>query len=87
MSTLFNLQTPELVLDRAKLQRNISRMAARARELGVPLRPHLKTPKSVHVAKLLREAGAQGFCVSTLRAATAASAPSSESTIKVSLQP
>ena len=60
------LETPALVLDRLRLVRNIERMAARARELGVPLRPHLKTPKCVEVAELLADAGAAGFCVSTL---------------------
>ena len=44
-------------------------MAERARALGVPLRPHLKTPKSVHVAKLMASAGAAGFNVSTLKEA------------------
>ena len=63
------LETPALVLDRVRLVRNIERMAARARELGVPLRPHLKTPKCVEVAQLLADAGAAGFCVSTLREA------------------
>ncbi len=64
-----SLETPALVLDRARLVRNVGRMAARARELGVPLRPHLKTPKCVEVAELLADAGAAGFCVSTLREA------------------
>ncbi|MEM9422581.1 MAG: alanine racemase [Pseudomonadota bacterium] len=67
--TLADLQTPSLVLDLPKVRRNIDRMAARARELEVPLRPHLKTPKSVHIAKLLAEAGARGFNVSTLQEA------------------
>lgn len=66
---LSDLQTPSLILDKGKLQANINRMAARARALGVPLRPHLKTPKSVHVAKLLEETGAAGFNVSTLKEA------------------
>lgn len=61
-----SLETPALVLDRARLARNVERMAARARELGVPLRPHLKTPKCLEVGKLLADAGAAGFCVSTL---------------------
>ncbi len=67
--TLAELQTPSLILDRQKMQRNIDRMAARAKELGVPLRPHLKTPKSVHIAKHLQDAGAKGFNVSTLQEA------------------
>ena len=66
---LRELQTPELILDRAIMARNINRMARRAAELGAPLRPHLKTPKSVHVAQHLSEAGAAGFNVSTLREA------------------
>ena len=66
---LADLQTPALILDRAILQLNIARMAARARELNVPLRPHLKTPKSVHVARDLAGAGAAGFNVSTLQEA------------------
>ncbi len=64
-----DLQTPCLLLDREIMQRNIQRMAARARSLGVKLRPHLKTPKSVPVAHALLEAGAQGFTVSTLQEA------------------
>ncbi len=63
------LETPALVLDRTRLTRNIERMAARAREIGVPLRPHLKTPKCVEVARLLADAGAASFCVSTLQEA------------------
>lgn len=63
------LETPALVLDRGRLVRNVERMAARARELSVPLRPHLKTPKCVEIARLLADAGAAGFCVSTLREA------------------
>ncbi len=44
-------------------------MAERARRLGVPLRPHLKTAKSAAVAALVREAGATALTVSTLREA------------------
>lgn len=66
---LSDVQTPELILDRQILKRNIERMATHAAQLGVPLRPHLKTPKSVHVAKLLKAAGATGFNVSTLQEA------------------
>ena len=64
--TLYDLQTPALILDETIMQANIDRMAARAKALGVPLRPHLKTPKSVKVAERLRAAGATGFNVSTL---------------------
>lgn len=66
MTTLHDLPTPCLVLDRPRLQRNISRMADRATELGVLLRPHLKTPKSIEVARLLLARRARGITVSTL---------------------
>ena len=38
--------TPRLLLDEARLERNIARMAERVRELGGALRPHAKTHKS-----------------------------------------
>ena len=66
---LADLQTPALVLDIDIMQANIDKMAARAKELGIPLRPHLKTPKSVHIAQMLKRAGAQGFNVSTIKEA------------------
>jgi D-serine deaminase-like pyridoxal phosphate-dependent protein len=66
MTTLQDLPTPCLVLDRARMQRNIDRMHDRAAELGVPLRPHVKTPKSIDVARLLMHRQARGITVSTL---------------------
>ncbi|GGD39242.1 alanine racemase [Sinisalibacter lacisalsi] len=67
--TLLDLPTPSLVLDRAKLARNIARMAAACRRNGVALRPHLKTAKSIDVARLVLDAGTVGIAVSTLREA------------------
>jgi D-serine deaminase-like pyridoxal phosphate-dependent protein len=52
MTTLADLPTPVLILDRSRLLANIARMQARAKELGVSLRPHLKTAKSAMVAEL-----------------------------------
>ncbi|MCP5270894.1 MAG: alanine racemase [Burkholderiaceae bacterium] len=66
MTTLADLPTPCLVLDRPRLQRNIDRMADRCAELGIALRPHLKTPKSIDVARLLMARQARGVTVSTL---------------------
>ena len=66
MTRLTDLATPCLVLDRQRLQRNIDRMHDRAAELGVWLRPHLKTPKSIDVARLLLKRQARGVTVSTL---------------------
>ena len=47
---LTHLQTPCLVLDEARMERNIARLRQHAEQLGVMLRPHLKTSKSVKVA-------------------------------------
>lgn len=67
--TLHDLPTPCLVLDRAKLRRNIARMAEAARRNGVALRPHMKTAKSIDVARLVLEGQFGGIAVSTLREA------------------
>ncbi|MBL8653428.1 MAG: alanine racemase [Alphaproteobacteria bacterium] len=63
---LADLQTPCLVLDRAVLTRNIARMTARAKELGVTLRPHMKTAKSAEVARRVHGGSVGPITVSTL---------------------
>jgi D-serine deaminase-like pyridoxal phosphate-dependent protein len=62
------LPTPSLLLDEARMERNIERLASRTAGLGSALRPHLKTVKSVDVARRVLE-GAVGATVSTLREA------------------
>ncbi|WP_093160384.1 alanine racemase [Aliiruegeria lutimaris] len=64
--TLLTLPTPCLVLDRAKLRRNIARMKAACARTGVKLRPHLKTAKSIEVARLFDGPDSPGIAVSTL---------------------
>ncbi|KAJ9442065.1 D-threo-3-hydroxyaspartate dehydratase [Diplonema papillatum] len=44
------LDTPKLLLDLTKLSANVERMNRKAGALGVRLRPHLKTSKSLRVA-------------------------------------
>ncbi len=63
---LTDLQTPALVLDRGKLERNCARMRDRARQLGVRLRPHLKTSKSMDVARVALDGNVDRITVSTL---------------------
>ena len=65
------LPTPCLLLDEAKLQANLDRLAGRARKLGVALRPHLKTAKSVDVARRALAGGDGPATVSTLAEAEA----------------
>ena len=63
---LADLPTPCLVLDRSILQRNIGAMAAALARHGVPLRPHMKTAKSIDVARLALAGQPGGITVSTL---------------------
>ncbi len=66
---LDQLDTPCLVLDAGKVERNIARMRAKIHGLGSNLRPHVKTPKCIEVARLTH-AGANGpITVSTLKEA------------------
>jgi D-serine deaminase-like pyridoxal phosphate-dependent protein len=66
---LNDLETPALVVDRSRLIRNIERMRHRLADLGVPLRPHVKTAKSIDVVRLAIEGQPGGITVSTLREA------------------
>lgn len=60
------LVTPALLLDEEKMLRNVGRLADRAQALGVPLRPHVKTAKSIEVARRLFKNGTGPITVSTL---------------------
>jgi D-serine deaminase-like pyridoxal phosphate-dependent protein len=66
---LADLDTPSLVLDKQRLQANIARIGARAKALGVDLRPHMKTAKCAEVAKLATAGHSGGITVSTLKEA------------------
>nr|WP_294531307.1 alanine racemase [uncultured Rhodopila sp.] len=63
---LADLPTPCLVLDRSILTRNIRGMARALQRLNVPLRPHMKTAKSIEVARMALEGQPGGITVSTL---------------------
>ena len=61
-----DLYTPCLLVEKGKLLNNLNRMSAQAEKLGVMLRPHVKTNKSVPIA-LLSNGGTVGpITVSTL---------------------
>ena len=66
---LGDLQTPCLVLDVDRMDRNIARLRAKLDGLGVTLRPHLKTAKSVEVARRMMSTPQGPATVSTLREA------------------
>lgn len=63
------LQTPAALVDEAKMLHNIERMQSHIASLGATLRPHVKTPKCLEIARLQRDAGAVGITVSTLKEA------------------
>jgi D-serine deaminase-like pyridoxal phosphate-dependent protein len=60
------LDTPRLVLDLPRLDRNIERMARLADDAGVALRPHAKTHKLLPVAERQIAAGCHGLTVAKL---------------------
>ena len=66
---LSDLDTPALLVDRRRLEANVARMSARAKALGVDLRPHMKTAKSADVARLATAGHSGGITVSTLKEA------------------
>ena len=66
---LSDLQTPCLVLDVDRMDRNIARLRAKLDGLGVTLRPHLKTAKSVEIARRMMSTPQGPATVSTLREA------------------
>lgn len=69
MTTIADLETPCLLLDRARLDRNLAAMRARCRDLGVSLRTHVKTPKSIEIGRLAHGGETGPIAVSTLREA------------------
>ena len=67
---MHDLPTPALLLDRPTMRANIGRMnAAVHRHASVVLRPHLKTGKSVEVARAMTEGWPGAVTVSTLKEA------------------
>jgi D-serine deaminase-like pyridoxal phosphate-dependent protein len=57
------------MLDVDKLDRNVARLRTHLATLGAPLRPHLKTGKSIEVARRMMDWPAGPACVSTLQEA------------------
>lgn len=65
-SSVFDLNTPALLIDQSILERNLTRMQDKANSHGVALRPHIKTHKCVEIANHQLELGARGITASTL---------------------
>lgn len=59
---IHDLDTPVVVVDLDKMQRNINDMHARCREVGIPLRSHTKSNKIPEIARMQIKAGSIGIC-------------------------
>ncbi len=66
MQNILDLPTPALVLDRPRLERNAARMREKVAALGVRLRPHVKTSKSIDVLRAIASGVEVPITVSTL---------------------
>jgi D-serine deaminase-like pyridoxal phosphate-dependent protein len=76
------LDTPAMLVDLDTAEANIARMAGFAARSGMVLRPHVKTHKSVAMARRQLAAGAAGLCVATVgEAAVLAAADVSDLTL------
>jgi D-serine deaminase-like pyridoxal phosphate-dependent protein len=64
--TVGALATPALLLDKERLDRNLVRLSSRMAARGVVLRPHMKTAKSIDVARRAYPSGPGPITVSTL---------------------
>jgi D-serine deaminase-like pyridoxal phosphate-dependent protein len=62
-TSVATLDTPALLVDLDRLERNIARRQQAADAAGVHLRPHIKTHKNAVIAGLQRDAGAHGIAV------------------------
>jgi D-serine deaminase-like pyridoxal phosphate-dependent protein len=64
-----DIETPAVLIDADRLERNIRLMAEAAERMGVALRPHFKTHKTVEIARMQLAAGAVGItCAKTTEA-------------------
>src|SRR2546426_3147444 len=63
---LADLPTPQVLIDRARVMRNIDAAQQLADAAGVALRPHAKTHKSPIIARWQIERGAVGVCCAKL---------------------
>ena len=68
------IPTPAAVLDLDAFDRNVAKMAARAKAAGLALRPHAKSHKCSAVAQRQIAAGAVGICCAKLAEAEAMAA-------------
>jgi D-serine deaminase-like pyridoxal phosphate-dependent protein len=85
---LETIPTPALLLDVERVRRNAERIGNRVRDLGARLRPHVKTHKSIEVARIQTEGHSGAITVSTLAEGSAFAARGfSDITYAVPIEP
>ncbi|MGH8780028.1 alanine racemase [Paraburkholderia sp.] len=68
-ASLSSIDTPALLLEPGRMDANIARMRTHLAALGVQMRPHVKTSKSIDATRRLFDNGTGSITVSTLREA------------------
>ena len=61
ISRVSDLESPSVLIDLDKMERNIARMQKRCDDLGINFRPHIKTHKIPNIARRQIDAGAVGI--------------------------
>ena len=69
IQNLEELDTPCLILDKPLLEKNCFKARKKCLELSTILRPHIKTPKSIEIAKIALDDQIGPITVSTLNEA------------------
>ncbi|MDE5413449.1 alanine racemase [Alkalihalobacterium chitinilyticum] len=69
MNSIHTLDTPSLLLNLNQLENNLNEIRDIAKQNGIEWRPHIKTHKSVNIAKMQLEKGACGITVAKLEEA------------------
>lgn len=71
MRGIDEVDTPALLVDRQRLDKNIASFSGMAKTAGVSLRPHVKTHKTIEIARRQLAAGSRGITVAKLSEAEA----------------
>jgi D-serine deaminase-like pyridoxal phosphate-dependent protein len=66
MHTVFDLETPSVLIDLDRMERNIARMQGYCDHYGLNFRPHIKTHKIPAIARMQLAAGAVGIACQKL---------------------
>lgn len=63
---IYDIETPSVLIDLERVERNIERMQAYCNKFGLAFRPHIKTHKIPEIARMQLDAGAVGIACQKL---------------------